>query len=286
MKIKSFFSTFLIPSNYVHTGKAGISKIISKPNILHLFQNSIDGGSIKIVDLSHKVSKSSPTWTGGCGFSKKEVLKYGNDLFCVQDIKLSAAIGTHMDSPAHLFEGSNDVSSIDISSFFTPICIVDIRDKVRKDSKYKMTVEDVESYEKTFGILPPNSLLVALTGWSKYWHDTKLYRNVDQKGVMCFPGITEDVVKKYIVKLNGIGIDTLSPDGGDMSYGFPVHEKVLGSKKWILENLNNLEKMPAKGGIAISLPMNFEGCTESPSRVIGLYEEGELNIIGDINNID
>ena len=68
-----------------------------------------------------------------------------------------------MDSPAHLFEGFNDVSSIDISSFFTPICIFDIRDKIRKDSKYKMTLEDLESYEKTFNILPSNSLLVALS---------------------------------------------------------------------------------------------------------------------------
>lgn len=244
-----------------------------KPTILETVRSSLASGSVKIVDLSHKVNKFSPTWEGGCGFLKKDMLKYGSDLFCVQSLNLFAGIGTHMDSPAHLFEDSNDISSIDISTFFTQICIIDIRNKVKKD---KMTLEDVENYEQTFGTIPNGSLLVALTGWSQYWSNPTLYRNVDDKGVMSFPGITKNVVEKYITKLNGLGIDTLSPDGGDMSLGFPVHEIVLGRNKWILENLNNLEKMPPKGGVAVSLPLNFEGCTESPVRVIGLYEENEL----------
>lgn len=242
-------------------------------NKLSLLQQSIRTGSVKMVDLSHKVSKSSPSWTGECGFFKKEILKYGEDVFCVQELTISTGIGTHIDSPAHMFQGSNDVSSIELSSLVTSICIVDIRDKVVTDSRYKMTIEDVENYEKTFGLIPEGALLVALTGWGQYWYHQKLYRNVDENGVMCFPGITEDVAKKYINRLNGVGIDTLSPDGGDTNFGFPVHEVVLGGKKWILENLHNLDKMPPKGGLIIALPLNFEGCTESPLRAIGLYEE-------------
>jgi kynurenine formamidase len=66
----------------------------------------------------------------------------------------------------------------------------------------------------------------------------------------------------------GIGIDTLSPDGSND--GFPVHEKILGAKKYILENLANLDKIPSRGAFALVFPMKVRDGTESAARVAAL----------------
>jgi kynurenine formamidase len=90
---------------------------------------------------------------------------------------------------------------------------------------------------------------------------------------MHFPGYSaaaaELLVRRGVV---GIGIDTLSPDGSNNGAGvkYPVHETILGAKKYIIENLVNLEKMPAMGGFAIALPPRAREATECAARVVGL----------------
>ncbi len=66
----------------------------------------------------------------------------------------------------------------------------------------------------------------------------------------------------------GIGIDTLSPDG--TNEGFPVHERILGAKKYIIENAANLGRMPPQGAFAIAFPLKMENATESAIRLAGL----------------
>lgn len=240
--------------------------------ILKNFLEAISTSRLKLIDLTHKVNERSPTWEGGCGFHKQNLSNYGEDLFRVQQLSILNGIGTHMDAPSHLFSGAPNISDIHFNTLVTPICIVDIREKVAANPIYKLSLEDVMAYENQFGSIPEGSLLVAMTGWSKHWQDAAKYRNLNKDGAMQFPSISPEVAKTYVERLNGIGIDTLSPDGGDISYGFPVHEIMLGRHKWILENLNNLDKMPPYGGVAINLPLNLEGCTESPVRVVGIYD--------------
>jgi kynurenine formamidase len=49
-----------------------------------------------------------------------------------------------------------------------------------------------------------------------------------------------------------------------------VHKQLLGAGKYILENVTNLEGLPAKGSFILALPLKIKGGTEAPVRLIGL----------------
>lgn len=222
------------------------------------------------IDLSHTIDENIPTWTGDCGYACHNVTDYGGDLFRTQEVKLFTSSGTHMDAPSHLFKGRRDTAAFEINELFAPAVVIDIREKVALDEEYALSPEDIEIYEARYGAIPEDSLLIALTGWDKRWRDKESYRNLDAKGVMRFPRISIEALRAVKVPLRGVAIDTLSPDGGDVSLGFPVHEFILGQGGFILENLANLEALPPNRAYILALPVKLAGATEAPVRAVGL----------------
>jgi kynurenine formamidase len=86
-----------------------------------------------------------------------------------------------------------------------------------------------------------------------------------------FPGFSSEAAE-FLVKdrrVDGIGIDTASIDFGP-SQDFTVHRIVNGANRYGLENVANLEKLPAKGAILIALPMKIKGGTGGPIRIIAV----------------
>jgi kynurenine formamidase len=65
----------------------------------------------------------------------------------------------------------------------------------------------------------------------------------------------------------GIGVDTCSIDrlvAGD----YPVHHLWLGAGRWAVENLANLEEVPAAGAFVVVGVPRIAGSTGFPARVI------------------
>lgn len=67
----------------------------------------------------------------------------------------------------------------------------------------------------------------------------------------------------------GVGIDTASIDHGP-SKDFKTHQVLYGAGLYGLENLANLEKLPATGATVIALPMKIKGGSGAPARVVAL----------------
>jgi len=70
-------------------------------------------------------------------------------------------------------------------------------------------------------------------------------------------------------KLDGVGIDTASLDHGP-SKDFIAHQILNGANIYGLENVANLERLPAKGATLIALPMKIKGGTGGPVRIIAI----------------
>ena len=71
----------------------------------------------------------------------------------------------------------------------------------------------------------------------------------------------------------GIGIDTLSPDGGSgAARGFPAHHAILGADRYILESLHLTDSLPPRGARAVVAPLNVAGAPEAPARVYAVLE--------------
>lgn len=211
------------------------------------------------IDLTHTLTPDIPTWTGRCGFETHIAMDYDQGLR-VMKFKGQTGIGTHMDAPNHFFPNAKSIDEIGLENFLIPLYVLDVRDKMSPD--LMISKEDILSFEKKHGGIQKKSLFIGFTGWGKFWNDPLKYRND-----LRFPGFhieAADLLSERDVC--GIGIDTLSPDGSNMS--FPVHKKFLGENRYIIENLASLEKLPPMGALGIVLPMKIQGGSEAPIRAI------------------
>ena len=90
---------------------------------------------------------------------------------------------------------------------------------------------------------------------------------------LSFPGFGAAATRFLIEQRNTslISIDTASIDYGQ-SKDFIVHQIAAKHNIPGLENLTNLEQLPATGFTLIALPMKIEGGSGGPVRVIAVLE--------------
>ncbi len=222
----------------------------------------------RFVDLTHPLDESVPSWTGRCGFEASKKLDYEQGCL-VYAYKMHGGIGTHIDAPSHFFQNGSTIAEMDVKQFFAPGHLIDVRKKSHAD--YFISKEDIVEYESTFGSIKPHSIVLAYTGWLERWSNTTTYRNEDENGDMHFPGFDEEAACYLIEKdINGIGIDTLSPDGSNMS--FPVHKKILGAGKFIIENVTNLSAITDETFSVVSLPIRVSIGAEAACRTVAILD--------------
>jgi kynurenine formamidase len=222
----------------------------------------------QLVDLTHTLDESVPTWESTCGFHRKTVLDYKEGAL-VYEYRCMGGAGTHIDAPSHFFFDGAHIDQLDPNDLIAPLCILELIGPL--SPKAQIGLKEIESYEKKFGRIPAGSVVVGHTGWWRFWGTSK-YRHLDENGNISTP-IFAPEVGEYLLErhIAGIGIDTLSPD--PYWSGFPLHTLLLGEGKYIIENLTNLDRVPINGAFLLALPPKIGGGTESPVRAIALIPE-------------
>jgi len=181
--------------------------------------------------------------------------------------------GTHFDSPIHFSEGKQTIDQIPASKLVGKALVVDVRPKVGGHPDSLITAQDLLAWEKVHGKIQEGSIVIALTGWGQYWPDKKKYIGTDKPGDVAnlhFPGYAKDGAELLASrKVAGVGIDTASLDYGQ-SQDFISHQVLNGANIYGLENVANLEKLPATGATVIALPMKIGGGSGAPLRAIAI----------------
>ncbi len=222
--------------------------------------------TFQVVDLTHIIDENVCVWDGSCGFSSELTGDYNNGGFRGQKFTMRSCLGTHLDSPAHCYEGSADCASMNIENSVVPAYVIDVTSKA--DENYAICVDDVQQFEHSYGTIKKGSLVFFATGWSKRWNNPIAFRN-EKNGIPRCPFVSQEVAKLLLERdVVGIGIDTFSPD--QFTGDAPVHKLLLGAGKYIIENVANLESMPPTNAYVIALPLKINGAVESPIRLIGL----------------
>lgn len=222
--------------------------------------------TLKWIDLTHTLSERIPTWDGSCGFQCIDVVTYENFpsdyKFLGQRLEMFAGIGTHMDAPAHCFAGGKTIAEIPLQSLINPCVVIDVSQEANEE--YSVGRQTLEQFENQYGEIGRNQFVIFYTGWERFWNEPAKYHNNHR-----FPCVSKEVAEYLVTKdIAGIGIDTLSPDRGDQ--GFPVHQILLGTGKYIVENVANATQMPAIGGYSLVLPIKVDRGAEAPVRLIGM----------------
>lgn len=222
--------------------------------------------SYDIIDLTHTLNPDVPTWNGTCDFKQNIFLDY-EEVCRVQTIQLNAGTGTHIDAPSHFIPGGKSAADLSLEELIVPLCVIDVAKKIHPD--YYISVQDIQEFETQYGQIEPSSAVIGYTGWDQYWNDPQKYRNPDKNGKMHFPGFSKEAALLLLERnIQGIGIDTLSPDCLDLT--FPVHHLILGASKYIVENLTRCQALPPKGAFGIFLPIKTQDGTEAVMRAAAL----------------
>lgn len=239
--------------------------------------------SKKIIDLTHSPDEKSPFWptNGNSGLSICPYNTIEKDRCYSVNVTMTAGFGTHMDAPSHFVKEGRTIAEIEIHRLIGTGVVIDIEEKCALNSDYELTVEDILAFEKKYARIPEESIILLKTGWYKFFGDKEKYYNSNPNeysefinvGVMHFPGYSKEAAEFLVKERNckGIGIDTLSPDKGASDI-FYVHEALLNFDRFIIENLN-LENTQEGFCMVMCLPLKIKGLSESPVRVLAIYDK-------------
>ncbi len=220
----------------------------------------------KIIDLTHTLNDTIPSWNGSCGFQHTTKLDYDDCKtevkFRVQKITMHAGIGTHIDAPAHCVPKGVTVEDLRLQDLIAPCVVIDVSPKSHE--RYSVAVQDIKEFEESHGIIPKRAFIIIRTGWEQFWLTPDRYRNHH-----VFPSVSAEAAEFLLEKqVVGLGIDTLSPDRP--KDGYLIHQTLLGAGKYIIENVANSGALPPLGSYSLALPIKTQGGTEAPIRLIAL----------------
>jgi len=230
----------------------------------------------KLIDMSYAFDEKTIYWPTAKPFERHKDawgMSPGGYFYASATFTTSEHGGTHLDSPLHFGEGKWSNEQIPLDRLFGPARVIDISATCAKDRDYRLTPADILAYEKQNGRIDPADIVLVHTGWGRFWPDKKAYLGCDRPGdtsCLSFPGLGEDAARLLVErKIAGIGIDTASIDYGK-SKDFRVHRIVYPANIFGLENVAQMEKLPARGAWLIALPVKVTGGTGGPVRIVGV----------------
>ena len=230
-------------------------------------------GDVQLVDLSYALNDKSPFWPGDDyqPFQLRTIATLEKNGVSSNAFSMPEHFGTHLDAPSHFEKGQTPLDAIDDRDLFAPGVVVDVSMAAEADPDYRLTIADLTNWEAAHGPIPDKSIVLLKTGWSRFWNSNVRYRNQDVQGKMHFPGYSAEAAR-WLVKerhIRGIGIDTLSIDHGP-SKDFIVHHVINGAGLYGLENVAQLDKLPARNFFLIVAPIKITAGTGGPTRLFAV----------------
>lgn len=213
---------------------------------------------MKVIDLTHIINEKMPVYPGTDTPKLTPVNTYKKDGFKETFLQMYTHTGTHVDSPAHIYEGKKTLDEFPIDQFIGKALVIDCR--MLKEGE-PITMENLKVYgEKT----DMADFLLFNLGWDKRWGSDEYFGD--------YPCI-DDEVMDYILKGNykGIGFDVIGLDP-IADENLTRHKKLFENCDIInIENLTNLEQCGDELFWFGCFPLKIENCDGSPIRAVAWF---------------
>lgn len=225
----------------------------------------------RVTDLTHRLIEAFPFILGVQAAFSEVVVDFDTAGFYAKNWTVSEHVGTHIDSPGHFSEGMRLVDQLDPRTLVAPIVVIDIKDKAVADPNATVEPADLVAFEAAHGRIPRRAIVAMNSGWASLVDDPGAYLGGTGSPDVNFPGFSKDATDWLITNRNpvGIAVDTLSLDPGN-STTFDVHVSFLGSGRYGIENIANLDAIPPIGATAVVGAIPWEEGSGSPCRVLAL----------------
>ena len=257
---------------------AGIASAQSSEKALGLGQSLAHA---RLIDLTYSYDENTIYWPTADGFKWTKDQwgpTPGGYFYASASYGASEHGGTHLDSPLHFAEGHEGTDEIPVTRLIAPAVVIDIAAACDRNPDYLFSADDITGWERTHGRIPEGAIVLVRTGWGKYWPDRKRYLGTDERGAgavakLHFPGISAEAARLLVArKVFAAGIDTASVDYGQ-SKDFQTHRILYAENIYGLENVANLDQLPATGTLLIALPMKIKGGTGGPVRIVAVIPD-------------
>jgi kynurenine formamidase len=236
----------------------------------------VDLSRVQLVDLTHPLDSATLYWPTSPSRFQLERLAYGPTpggwFYSANRFSAPEHGGTHLDAPIHFSDSGATADRVPLDRLIAPAVVIDVTDRAAADPDYRLTPADVEAFERDHGAIPAGTIVLLRTGWSTRWPDAKRYLGDDRPGDasnLHFPSYGVDAARILVEQRHvaAIGADVASIDYGP-STDFMVHRIAAAQGVPGLENLTNLDRLPATGAVVAALPLKIAGGSGGPARVV------------------
>jgi len=234
------------------------------------------------VDLTHAFDENTSYWPSEKGFELETVSEGVTEkgyYYLAKRFQAAEHGGTHIDAPRHFGAGKWTVDQIPVEQLIGEAVVIDVSEKAKNDPDYQVEAQDFQDWETEHGQIPDGAIVILRTGYGKYWPQRIPYMGTDELGPeavknLHFPGLHPDAARWLVASrsIKAIGLDTPSLDYGQSTL-FESHIILFEHNIPALENLANLDQLPAKGFSVIALPMKIKDGSGAPIRALAFLPE-------------
>ena len=218
------------------------------------------------IDLSHTLEEGIPAWPTHARFSSTlyESQDHG-DVATHHGLTISEHTGTHMDAPLHFVPkgpahyGTDEIPLQGLAGRAATIGATDLA------AGDLLSVDRIEGWERDHGPLEPGDRVLVRYGWDERWTTGREGRRFLED----WPGLSGEAAEYLVGKgVALVGCDTLAVDAAGSPEN-PAHHALLGNEVYVVENLNNLDRLPPYC-LFVALPLKIKGGSGSPVRAVAL----------------
>ena len=222
----------------------------------------------RVISLSHPLSPEMPHWPGDPPTQFETWSDLGRAGYFLRRFTLGEHSGTHLTAPASYYSGGRTVDQYSADELVHPVVVIDVVEHCGGDPDYALTVDALLAWEERHARVPPGTLVFLRTGWSERWPDSGKYLGPDRNGGLHFPGFGYEAAALLVSErgVTGLGTDTAGIEPG-ADTELSVSRLVLAQPRIVLENLTNLDQLPATGAVVVIGLLRLVGGSGSPAAV-------------------
>jgi kynurenine formamidase len=190
--------------------------------------------------------------------SFEPIAKVEEDGYAMTRYALLNHIGTHVDAPAHQIAGGDTLDEIPLDRLVTDAVRIDVSRRTPHGAIALAELEPELERVRRGDIVLFYSDNARNYGTDAYWTGWS-YPDADASRALIERGVS------------AVGFDGPSADPVD-STTFDLHRVWLSAGRMILENVNNLDRMPERAQIVVA-PMKVARANGAPARIFALLPD-------------
>ena len=213
---------------------------------------------MRAVDLTHAFVNGMPVFPGLPDPAFEAIANVEEDGYAMTSYRMLNHIGTHVDAPAHQIAGGDTLDEIGLERLVTDAVTIDVS---HRDPHGPVPLTELEPH---LDRVQAGDIVLFFSdnarnyGTDAYWTGWS-FPDADAARALIDRGVS------------AVGFDGPSADPVD-STTMDLHRIWLGAGRMILENVNNLDQLPARAPIVVA-PMKVAAANGAPARIFALLPD-------------